>query len=155
MAKTLTIELPDNLSEPLGALADNALTAFVLQTLQLLATATQALQDANPVERAKAATLLGLVGSETALPSLARALDDEAFAVREAATLALQNIGTKPAIALLEQTEAAPSPLTADPLTADPLAALIGTLHLGTTDLAENHDRHIREALEQELQVSE
>lgn len=150
MTKTLTIELPDNLSEPLGAIADTALAEFVLQTLQLLASTTQSLQDANPLERAKAATILGLVGTDTAIPSLAQALDDEAPAVREAATSALQKIGTQPALALLKQTEAAASSITVDPL-----ASLIGTLHLGTTDLAENHDHHIAEALEQELQVSE
>jgi phycoerythrin alpha chain len=33
----------------------------------------------------------------------------------------------------------------------DPIAPLIGTLHLGTTDLAENHDRYLSEALEREL----
>lgn len=130
MAKTLTIELPDNLSEPLGAMADAALTDFVLQTLQLLVNTTQSLQDANPLERAKAVTILGLVGTDTAIPNLAKALGDEAPAVRKAATSALQKIGTQSAIALLEKTEAAASPVTADPLT-----SLIGTLHLGTTEV--------------------
>jgi hypothetical protein len=33
----------------------------------------------------------------------------------------------------------------------DPILSLIGTLHLGTTDLGENHDQYIGEALYQEL----
>jgi hypothetical protein len=33
----------------------------------------------------------------------------------------------------------------------DPIAALIGTLHLGTTDLAKNHDRYLTADLEREL----
>jgi hypothetical protein len=37
----------------------------------------------------------------------------------------------------------------------DQLLSLIGTLDLGTTDLAENHDRYIGEALYQELHNAE
>lgn len=37
----------------------------------------------------------------------------------------------------------------------DPITPLIGTLYLGTTDLAENHDLHLTEALEQELLIGE
>jgi hypothetical protein len=33
----------------------------------------------------------------------------------------------------------------------DPILSLIGTLDLGTTDLGENHDHYIGEALYQEL----
>jgi hypothetical protein len=37
----------------------------------------------------------------------------------------------------------------------DPILALAGTLHLGTTDLAENHDRYISEALSRNLSSNE
>ncbi|NEO88089.1 MAG: hypothetical protein F6J87_28110 [Spirulina sp. SIO3F2] len=37
----------------------------------------------------------------------------------------------------------------------DLLASLIGTLHLGTTDLAENHDHYLAEAMELELNSGE
>ncbi len=37
----------------------------------------------------------------------------------------------------------------------DQLLSLIGTLELGTTDLAENHDQYIGEALHQELHNAE
>ncbi|GAP99632.1 hypothetical protein [Leptolyngbya sp. NIES-2104] len=37
----------------------------------------------------------------------------------------------------------------------DQLLSLIGTLDLGTTDLAENHDQYIGEALFQELRNAE
>jgi hypothetical protein len=37
----------------------------------------------------------------------------------------------------------------------DQLLSLIGTLDLGTTDLAENHDQYIGEALYQELHNAE
>ena len=37
----------------------------------------------------------------------------------------------------------------------DPLLKLIGTLHLGTTDLGENHDYYLQQALIQELNPRE
>ncbi|WP_008313404.1 hypothetical protein [Leptolyngbya sp. PCC 6406] len=45
-----------------------------------------------------------------------------------------------------------PAIATAD---TDQLLSLIGTLDLGTTDLAENHDEYIGEALYQELHNAE
>ena len=49
-----------------------------------------------------------------------------------------------------------PSPLTTqlNP-EQDPLLQLIGTLHLGTTDLGENHDAYIGQALLDELNPHE
>jgi hypothetical protein len=41
------------------------------------------------------------------------------------------------------------------PTDTDQLLSLIGTLDLGTTDLAENHDQYIGEALYQELHNAE
>ncbi|MDX2231855.1 MAG: hypothetical protein NW220_19635 [Leptolyngbyaceae cyanobacterium bins.349] len=37
----------------------------------------------------------------------------------------------------------------------DPILALAGTLHLGTTDLSQNHDRYISEALAKDLSPNE
>lgn len=37
----------------------------------------------------------------------------------------------------------------------DPILALAGTLHLGTTDLAKNHDYYIGETLARDLQSDE
>ncbi len=37
----------------------------------------------------------------------------------------------------------------------DPILALAGTLHLGTTDLSQNHDRYIAEALSKDLSSDE
>lgn len=37
----------------------------------------------------------------------------------------------------------------------DPILALAGTLHLGTTDLSQNHDRYIGEALAKDLSPDE
>lgn len=45
-----------------------------------------------------------------------------------------------------------PAITTAD---TDQLLSLIGTLELGTTDLAENHDQYLGEALYQELRNAE
>ncbi len=72
--------------------------------------------------------------------------------MRQAAIQALQQIGTESALAALHQERQAASP---QPPAFDPIAALIGTLHLGTTDLAENHDRYLTADLELELNPGE
>lgn len=157
MSKTLTIELPDDLSERLGTLAatsDASLEELILQTIQLLATSMQSLQDENPTVRVNAARTLGFMGIASAVPALGQALQDEDLVVRQAAANALRHIGTEPALALLNQPSSEPS-AAHDNAAADPLSALIGTLHLGTTDLAEHHDRYLAESLEQELNPGE
>jgi hypothetical protein len=50
---------------------------------------------------------------------------------------------------LLQPFAQVPSPET------EQLLSLIGSLNLGTTDLAENHDRHIGEALYQDFRDAE
>ena len=157
MPKTLTIELPDNLEERLDILAnavDESLEKLILQTLQTLVTSMQSLHDASSVVRVKAATTLGLIGTEAAIPALAQALADDDIAVRQAAAEALRQIGTESALAVLGQ-EAPDSVSSTPDLTFDPITPLIGALHLGTTDLAEDHDRYLTEALEQELHSGE
>lgn len=157
MAKTLTIELPEDLSEHLG-IADDASTtlkALLLQTLQVLAANIQALQDNEPAARAKAARILGLIGTEPAIAALSPVLDDENSDVRQAATEALEQIGTEPALSLLaKERPPSPPPANAD-ADFDPITPLIGTLEIETTSLAENHDQHLAAALEQELSPSE
>jgi HEAT repeats len=155
MTKTLTIQLPDNLPERLGlpaSGADASLEAVILQTLQTLANSIQRLQDPHPAIRVTAAQTLGILGTATVVPVLAQVLHDPNLSVRQAAIQALQQIGTQSALATLARelpTEAsAHAPV-------DLIAALIGTLHLGTTDLAENHDRYLTADLELELNPGE
>jgi len=158
MTKTLTIELPDDLSERLGTLAatsDASLEELILQTIQLLATSMQSLQDENPTVRAKAARTLGFMGTASAVPALGHALQDEDLVVRQAAVDALRHIGTESALAFLSQQSSETAVAAHDNAAADPLSTLIGTLHLGTTDLAEHHDLYLAESLEQELNSSE
>jgi HEAT repeat protein len=158
MTKSLTIELPDDLTERLGTLSttsDASLKELILQTIQLLATSIQSLQDEDPTVRANAARMLGFIGTESAVPALGQTLQDEDLVVRQAAVDALRHIGTESALALLSQ-QSSETPVAAhDDAVADPLSALIGTLHLGTTDLAEHHDRYLADSLEQELNPSE
>lgn len=154
MSKTLTIELPDNLSEQLRTLADSAdesLEKLVLQTLQVLATSMQSLQEANPAIRANAAKTLWVIGAETAIPALGQALHDKDSSVRQCSAEALQLIGTESALALLAQQQSEQSLASCEDEAFDPITPLIGTLHLGPTDLAENHDHYLAEALEREL----
>jgi len=156
MTKSLTIELPDDLTERLGILAatsDVSLEELILQTIQLLAASIQFLQNEDPTVRANAARTLGFIGTEAAVPALGQALQDEDLLVRQVAAEALQHIGTEPALALLAQQS--PEQSFQKNAAADPVSALIGTLHLGTTDLAEHHDRYLAESLEQELNPSE
>jgi predicted transcriptional regulator len=157
MSKTLTIELPDDLERQLAIQAhalNEPLERLLLQVLSAIATLIPALQDANPELRKGAAEALGAIGAETAVPSLAQLLQDENIQVRQAATDALRKIGTDTALAAI----ATEPSLSVEPYPAtdyDPITSLIGTLHLGTTDLAENHDRYLGEALERELNPSE
>lgn len=156
MTKSLTIELPDDLTERLGTLAatsDASLKELILQTIQLLAASMQSLQDENPTVRANAARTLGFMGTTSAVPALGQALQDEDLMVRQAAADALRHIGTEPALALLAQQPS--GQLSQNNAVVDSLSALIGTLNLGTTDLAEHHDRYLAESLEQELNPSE
>ena len=158
MNKTLTINLPDKLEEQLGILtdaSDNSLEKLILQTLQTLANSIQSLHDANPNVRAKAATKLGLIGTETAIPALIQALEDNDINVRQAAAKALRQIGTEYALEVLEHGLSTESLSSAQDSTFDPITPLIGTLHLETIDLAENHDRYLSEALELELNSGE
>jgi HEAT repeats len=144
MTKTLTIQLPDNLQERLGlpaSGADASLEAVILQTLQTLANSIQRLQDPHPTIRVKAAQTLGILGSATVVPALAQMLHDPDLSVRQAAIQALQQIDPKSALATLARE--LPSEASAQPPVFDPIATLIGTLHLGTPDLAENHDRYL------------
>jgi HEAT repeat protein len=155
MTKTLTIQLPDNLPERLGlpaSAADTSLEAVILQALQTLANSIQCLQDVNPAVRAKAAQTLGILGNATVIPALVQGLYDPDRNVRQAAIQALQQIGTESALAALAQ-ELSPETSAQPPV--DPIASLIGTLHLGTTDLAENHDRYLTADLERELTSGE
>jgi HEAT repeat protein len=155
MTKTLTIQLPDNLPERLGlpaGTADTSLEAVILQALQTLANSIQSLQDADPAVRANAAKTLGILGTATAIPALVQGLHDPDRNVRQAAIQALQQIGTEPALAALARELSPEAPTHAS---VDPIAALIGTLHLGTTDLAENHDRYLTADLEQALNPGE
>jgi len=157
MSKILTIELPDDLERQLAIQAhalNEPLERLLLQVLSAIATLIPALQDANPALCKGAAEALGAIGAETAVPSLAQLLQDENIQVRQAATDALRKIGTDTALAAI----ATEPSLSVEPYPAtayDPITSLIGTLHLGTTDLAENHDRYLGEALAQELNPSE
>ena len=158
MTKTLTINLPENLEEQLGNLTnatDDSLEKLILQTLQTLANSIQSLHDANTDVRVKAATTLGLMGAETAIPALTQALEDNDITVRQAAAKALRQIGTESALKVLEQKLSTESSSSAQDSNFDPITPLIGTLHLETTDLAENHDRYLSEALELELNSGE
>lgn len=153
MTKTLTIQLPDNLQERLGlpaSAADASLEAMILQTLQILANAIQRLQDSHPAIRITAAQTLGILGTATVVPALAQALHDRDRNVRQAAIQALRQIGTDSALAALAR-EWPIEEASTQPPAFDLIAALIGTLHLGTTDLAENHDRYLTADLEREL----
>ncbi len=152
MTKTLTIELPDNLQEHLGlssSAADASLEAVILQVLQTLANSIQSLQDINPAIRITAAQTLGILGTATVVPALAQVLHDPDQNVRRAAIQALQQIGTESALATLARELS--SKASTQPSAFDPIASLIGTLHLGTTDLAENHDHYLTADLEREL----
>lgn len=158
MSKTLTIQLPYDLSERLGTLAatnDVSLEELILQTIQLLANSMQSLQSEDATVRANAAKTLGFIGTASAIPALGQALQDEDLVVRRAAADALRHIGTEPALTLLSQQSSGTAAAPHDDAAVDPLSALIGTLHLGTTDLAENHDRYLAESLEQGLNPSE
>ncbi|ELS03531.1 HEAT repeat protein [Xenococcus sp. PCC 7305] len=153
MTKILTINLPDNLEEQLGVLSnsiDNSLEELIIQTLQSLANSIQSLHDTDPDIRKKAATKLGLMNTETAIPALIQALDDNDIDVRQAAAKALQQIGTETALKALQR-----EPELSHDFIFDPITPLIGTLHLETTDLSENHDHYLSEALEQELNSGE
>ena len=154
MTKTLTIEVPDNLQERLGipaSAADGSLETVILQTLQTLAHSIQCLQDPTPAVRIKATQTLSLLGSETVIPALTDRLRDENLSVRQAAIEALQQMGTESALEALAHAR----PTAPPTLIVDPIVALIGTLHLGTTDLAENHDRYLTADLERELTPGE
>jgi HEAT repeats len=156
MTKTLTIELPDNLKERLGLPANSAdafLEVVILQTLQTLANSIQRLHDPHPAIRVKAAQTLGILGTATVIPALVQVLHDSDLNVRQAAIQALQQIGTESALAALVR--GLPSETSAHPQAFDPLSSLIGTLSLGTTDLAENHDRYLTADLERELNPGE
>ena len=158
MTKTLTIELPDDLSERLGTLAvtnDASLEELILQTIQLLATSMQSLQDEDAIVRANAAKTLGFIGTASAIPALGQALQDEDLVVRRAAADALRHIGTEPALTLLSQQSSETAVVAHDDTAADPISDLIGTLHLGSIDLAENHDLYLAEAFNQELHPGE
>lgn len=75
------------------------------------------------------------MGTASAVPALGQALQDEDLVVRQAAVDALRHIGTEPALNLLSQQSSETSVVAHDDAAADPISALIGTLHLGTTDL--------------------
>ncbi len=152
MPKTLTIELPDDL-EPLSVQANELnkpLENLVLQTLGAIAGLIQNLRDANPQIRKAAAEALGSIGTEIAIPGLIQALEDENPAVRQATVNALRQIGTEAATNAITQNSSVDLESSQSKVF-DPITPLIGTLHLGTTDLAENHDSYIGEALAQEL----
>ena len=141
MTKTLTIELSESLSERLGALAatsNASLEELILQTIQRLATSMQSLQDEIPSVRANAARTLGFIGTETAVAALGQALHDRDLVVRQVAAEALRQISTEPALALLVQQSSETSLAPHGDTALIPLSDLIGTLHLGTTDLAES-----------------
>lgn len=155
MARTITIKLSDDLEQQFVVQANalnQPLEGVVLQTLIAVATQIQALQDANFEVRKNAAEALGKMRTEVAVPMLVQALNDENSQVRESAAIALRKIGTAAAISALAHALPSVSPV---PSQYDPITPLIGTLHLGTTDLAENHDRYIGEVLAQELNSSE
>lgn len=97
MAKTLTIELPDDLEKRLAVQAsalNMPLERLLLQTLVAIATLIQSLQDASPEIREDAAEALGAIGTETAVPLLSQLLQNETPQVRQAAVEALRKIGT-------------------------------------------------------------
>lgn len=99
---------------------------------------------------------LAFIGTETVVSALERTLEDHDGEVRQAAAEALRQIGTESGLALLTQKLPESSGLfhdAAEPV--PPLSSLIGTLHLETTDLAENHDRYLAESLEREMQSGE
>jgi HEAT repeat protein len=101
----------------------------------------------------QAAQTLGILGTATVIPALVQVLHDSDLNVRQAAIQALQQIGTESALA--ELVRELPSETSAHSQAFDPLSSLIGTLHLGTTDLAENHDRYLIADLERDLNPSE
>lgn len=100
----------------------------------------QSLQDESPSVRANAARTLGFIGAETAVSALGQTLPDQNRVVRQAAAEALRQIGREPALDLLDQQSSESSLSPHDNVAFDPIGALIGTLHLRTTDLSENHD---------------
>ncbi|WP_416666588.1 HEAT repeat domain-containing protein [Egbenema bharatensis] len=154
MTKLLTIELPEELEQQLvvQAHALNApLESLVVQTLTALSTLIQSLQDDNPAMRQGAAAALGAIGTEAVVPLLVQSLQDDIPQVRQTAEAALRKIGTETALTAIKT--AFPPKSRVDRY--DPITPLIGTLHLNTTDLAENHDRYLGEALTQELNSGE
>ncbi|MEM6349269.1 MAG: HEAT repeat domain-containing protein [Cyanobacteria bacterium P01_D01_bin.14] len=120
------------------------LERLIFQTLQLLVSALQAIEDEAPTTRANAAKTLGLIGTETAIPALGQALEDDTPVVRQAAAEALKKIGTPSALGALQAKYpvSQPDSPTSD-TDFDPITPLIGTLNLQTTDLAENHDHYL------------
>ncbi len=149
MTTKLTINLPENLEEQLGILtdaSDNSLEKLIFQTLETLTTSVQSLNDVNSDVKVQAATTLGIIGNEAAIPALTQALQDNDISVQQAAEKALHQIGTESALKVLEQEFS--TELSAQDSTFDPITPLIGTLHLETTDLAEKHDHYLSEAIE-------
>lgn len=148
MPRTLTIQLPDSLEQQLSLFPDadsSPLEDIVLQTLHSVAQLMRSLQDHDPNVRIQAVKTLGTIGLASAIPALSQALEDKHGGVRQAAADALQTIGTESALIVLankqfQTTQGSDAPSTVD----DSLSALIGTLHLGTTDLAENHDGRLQ-----------
>ncbi|MEL7070613.1 MAG: HEAT repeat domain-containing protein [Cyanobacteria bacterium J06634_6] len=154
MPKTLTIELPDNLQEHLGLpidAPDDSIKDLILKNLNTLATLIGALHNTDPILRAQAAIKLGNMQAENAVDVLAQSLQDENLIVRSSVTEALRKIGTDKAITLLAQHNSEKSYDSETDLDYEPLLSLAGTLDIGTTDLGENHDKYIAEALEREL----
>lgn len=161
MVKTVTIELPDSVVQKLGDVqhlsassraVESSLQTLIKNTLDLLSELTQRLQGQDETLRAEAASKLGDLKLEAAIPALSQALSDNSNLVKDAAEHALKTIGTQEALSALDQAKDAQLNTTSD---FDSLAALVGTLDLGTTDLGENHDKYIAEALEQELRSSD
>ena len=126
MYKTVTIELPDDLAQQLG-ISDDAVE--------------------DPLQKLITDTLCTLA-------VFVRLLKDEDATVRAETTKRLEELGVESVIqAVLEQNIKKDESL--QNVGYDSLIALAGTLHLGTTDLGEHHDRYLAEDSALDLMLDE
>ncbi len=155
MTTTLKIELPDNLINQLDISSgplEKPLQRLVLKSLQAIADLTKLLNDADPDTRIKAVHMLAGRGEE-AIPTICRVLNDDDLVVQQSAVQALEKIGTAEAIQILSKHPFVRFDESTEAVIFDPLSALVGSLQADVSDLAENHDQYIAEALKQELSL--
>ncbi|MEL6552630.1 MAG: hypothetical protein AAFQ63_04095 [Cyanobacteria bacterium J06621_11] len=137
MSETLTIELPDSVAQQLKLFADSGnipLSELIAETLCMFADMAESLQTEDASTQAQLMQKLKERVVNTTQLSRAEAVN----------TLNVD----QPDIEQRSVGQKTDSILDAGH---DALLALAGTLELGTTDLGENHDKYIAEALEREL----